>query len=149
MTNALGLVSSSKIRRRRRFRHTVLWVDDDPNIAAASSRRLARHSIRVIPASDGMQGYWYALTRKPDAIVTDLRMPRWRGEDLVDCLVMNSATRGIPTILLSGYLSDLDCRYESAPGIEAVLEKPTDLKQLISVLRTCWRRTPESLSHPA
>ncbi|MEM6799291.1 MAG: response regulator [Planctomycetota bacterium] len=130
----------------RRCKHTVLWVDDDPNVSAAFARRLLRYSIRVVPASDGMQGYWMALTKSPDAIVTDLRMPRWEGEELVDCLKHNATTRAIPTIVLSGYVADFSENFRTDYGIDAVLEKPIALEKLLATLRSCWASGPGSAS---
>lgn len=125
-------------RRRRRCKHTVLWIDDDPSVSAAMARRLLRKSVRVIPAADGMQGYWLALTRRPDVIVTDLKMPRWEGGEVLRCLQQNDTTRELPTIVLSGYAGQLDQQEIDAWGVEAVLEKPVDFDLLLSTLRRCW-----------
>lgn len=124
-------------KRKRRCKYTVLWVDDEAKVSAAVARNLLRHSIRVIPAADGMQGYWLALTRRPDAIVTDLKMPRWRGDEFVRCLHQNEATRGIPTVILSGYADELDDDFSEKYGIEAVLEKPLCFDTLLTALRRC------------
>ena len=122
-------------RRPRRVKHRVLWVDDDPNLTAAFTRRLRRKGIEVTPASDGMQGYWLTVTKRPDLVITDLRMPRWEGEDLLDCLIGNSETAGVPVIVLSGYLiPEMKSRLLRL-GVAAVLEKPVDWEELLRTLR--------------
>lgn len=123
--------------KSRRAKHEVLWVDDDPNLTAAYARRLLRRSFHVTPASDGMQGYWLTLMNRPDVIVTDLRMPRWEGQDLLECLQENQATAGIPTIVLSGYASQVKGGALAAKNVVAVLQKPVDFKVLEAVLRRC------------
>ncbi len=138
MPNAPAKRVPSKKKRKRRCKRTVLWVDDDPNVSAAVARCLRRHSIRVIPAADGMQGYWLALTQRPDAIVTDLRMPRWEGQELVECLTQNEMTRNIPRIVLSGYASRLSPDYQAEKDLAAVLDKPVDMVRLLETLQACW-----------
>lgn len=141
-TNAArGGLRLRRKKRKRRCKHSVLWVDDDPNVSAAVGRRLLRHSIRVLPASDGMQGYWLALTKRPDAIVTDLRMPRWEGQELLESLRENAATQAIPTIVLSGYASQFRGQSAASLGVEAVLEKPVELDKLLAALKRCWRKS--------
>ncbi|TWT42902.1 response regulator [Botrimarina hoheduenensis] len=113
-----------RVRRRPTVRARVLWVDDDPNITAALSRRLYRKGIELWPASDGMQGYWFAVTRKPDIIVTDLRMPRWDGRDLLECLLANGMTTGVPVVVVSGYVTPAERSRLEHQGVAAVLDKP-------------------------
>lgn len=94
----------------------------------------------MIPASDGMQGYWQAVTCKPHLIVTDLRMPRWAGGDLLECLRSNAATAGIPLVVLSGYL-DRELKRELYDlGVASVLEKPVDPVRLNKTLKRLLNR---------
>ena len=124
-------------RRRRppRVRARVLWVDDDPNITAAVTRRFRRRGVQVWPASDGMQGYWMAVTRKPDLIVTDLRMPRWEGRDLIECLLANRVTCTAPLVVISGYVTPQERSNLLRAGVAAVLDKPVPWPALLSVVR--------------
>ena len=113
----------------------VLWVDDDPNLAAGFARRLKRYNIQIMHAFDGMQGYWMALNQKPDVIVTDLKMPKWPGNDLVECLSLNRELAGIPTIVVSGHAGAAEKKRLEAMGVVAVLEKPVGLEDLLVELR--------------
>lgn len=122
---------------RRRAKHRVLWVDDDPNLTAAYARRLLRRSFHVTPASDGMQGYWMTLMDPPDVIVTDLKMPRWQGQELLECLRQNTVTRGIPTVVLSGYADEARDEWLTGMKVAAVLQKPVDFQVIEAVLRRC------------
>ncbi|MCA9240719.1 MAG: response regulator [Planctomycetales bacterium] len=121
----------------RRAKHEVLWVDDDPNLTAAYARRLLRRSFHVTAAGDGMQGYWMTLMNPPDVIVTDLKMPRWQGQDLLECLGRNSVTRGIPIVVLSGYADEARGAWLAGMNVAAVLQKPVDFPVLEAVLRRC------------
>jgi CheY-like chemotaxis protein len=125
----------SRSRRRKRGGPRLLWVDDDANLTASFTRGLRKKGFDVIPASDGMQGYWLALTAKPHAIITDLRMPRWDGGELIDCLLSNSVTASVPLIVLSGYVTADSRRRLERRGVAAVLDKPIQPKTLIDTLR--------------
>jgi CheY-like chemotaxis protein len=122
-------------RRRSVSRGRILWVDDDLNITAAVTRRFRRKGYEIDPASDGMQGYWMAVTRKPDVIVTDLQMPRWEGDDLLGCLLANSETKNIPVIVVSGYVTPTERRRLELLGVEAVFDKPVEWPALLLAVR--------------
>lgn len=113
----------------------ILWVDDDPHLAAGFERRLRRHGIRLIHAYDGMQGYWMAASQKPDVVITDLKMPKWPGQDLVECLSLNRQLAGIPTIVVSGYLEEETLKRLRDLGVTAVLEKPLSIEDLLGELQ--------------
>lgn len=134
-----GQRNESQRPRRRTVEGRVLWVDDDPNITAAVTRKFRRRGIEVWPASDGMQGYWMAVTRKPDVIVTDLRMPRWEGGDLLECLLANEVTTEIPVVVLSGYVTPDERRRLERIGVAAVLDKPADWQTLLATIRAQLR----------
>jgi DNA-binding response OmpR family regulator len=92
----------------------VLCIDDDPNVSAGVARTLRRRGIKVIRAFDGMQGYWHAVTQKPDVIVLDLLMPKGRGDEILECLKKNPQTAAIPVLVLTGV---------NDPGLQRRMEK--------------------------
>lgn len=126
-------------RRRTPVRYRVVWADDDPNITAAHARRLRRRGVKVLPAADGMQAYWLAVTEKPDLVVTDMRMPRWEGRDLLECLLQNSQTANVPIAVVSGYVTPAEEQRLLDDGVAAVLSKPVEWDRLHRVLRGLLR----------
>lgn len=127
-------------RRRPPICGRVLWVDDDPNVTAALTRRFRRKGVQIWPAADGMQGYWMAITRKPDVIVTDLRMPRWEGRDLLECLLLNNKTASVPLVVLSGYITGEERQSLERMGVAAVLDKPANWRTLFTTIRDLMRK---------
>ena len=83
-----------------------------------------------------MQGYWVALTKKPDLIVTDLRMPRWEGHDLLECLLANAETSAVPIVVVSGYVTPDERERLEGLGVAAVLDKPASWKDLQRTIRS-------------
>ena len=117
------------------LRWRVLWVDDDPHLAAGFARLLRRYGIQVIHAFDGMQGYWIAASQRPDVLITDLQMPKWPGHDLVECLTRNRDLASIPTIVVSGHNQPAITKKLESLGVLAVLEKPVAVEDLLDQLR--------------
>lgn len=65
------------------MQHTVLLVDDDPNVLAGLSRSLRKEPYRLRTASNA-EDAWLALSREPvDLIVADQEMPGLSGVELL------------------------------------------------------------------
>lgn len=126
--------------RRSAVQGRILWVDDDPNLTAAAHRRFRKRRIQMWSAADGMQGYWLAVTRKPDVIITDLRMPRWEGRDLLETLLTNKLTCTLPVIVLSGYVTPDERERLMRLGAIGVFEKPADWTELLRMVRPLLQR---------
>lgn len=80
---------------------TILFVDDDESIRHAAQLRLAANGYHVLTACDGDEGVTAARSRRPDAIVMDVRMPRLDGLAALRILRANPSTKSIPVIVLS------------------------------------------------
>jgi len=112
----------------------VLCIDDDPQVLRALARNLEARGATAVCAYHGMQGYWLACTESPDVIVTDMMMPRGNGEYVVECLKRNTATRGIPVIVLSGVgLPSLEARIRKL-DVESVFTKPARFASLYRMI---------------
>jgi DNA-binding response OmpR family regulator len=81
--------------------NTILVVDDDEAI-----RRLIKlnldDSYRVFDTGEPEHALALALEHKPDAILLDLRMPRYSGFELCQTLASFHATQLIPVVIVSG-----------------------------------------------
>src|ERR1700685_1097828 len=79
----------------------LLVVDDDEAL-----RRLVRLEFgdifEVIDSGEPEQGLALALEHKPDAILLDLRMPKYSGYELLQTFTTYSHTQKIPVIIVSG-----------------------------------------------
>jgi CheY-like chemotaxis protein len=107
----------------------VLIVDDDEAL-----RRLMRLELsvnyEVFDSGEPEQGLALALENRPDAILLDLRMPKYSGYELLRVYTSFSQTKKIPLIVVSGEAgaqTKEQCRQLGAAGY---FEKPIDFVAL-------------------
>jgi len=83
-------------------RKKLLLAEDDPAIRRIVEITLQKVGIDVITAEDGEEGLKKALEEEPDAILTDIQMPRMNGIEFAERLKASPATRSIPLGFLTG-----------------------------------------------
>jgi CheY-like chemotaxis protein len=117
----------------------VLVVDDDPSL-----RRLMRLELgdtyEVIDSGEPEQGLALALEHKPDAILVDLRMPKYSGFELVQTYTSFSQTQNVPVVIVSGEAGSQtkeQCRKLGAVGY---FEKPIDFEALRACLAQLMKK---------
>jgi len=109
-----------------------VWVvDDDRSIRWVLERALTRAGVRVrgFESADQLPGL--LAEEKPDAIVSDIRMPGLNGLDLLD--VMRARAPEVPVIIMTAH-SDLDSAVASyRGGAFEYLPKPFDVDEAVSL----------------
>src|SRR5262245_28552842 len=98
----------------------IRLVDDNQNGLAARAMLLRAQGPRVISASSGPDALDRFSKQKFDLVVTDYRMPRMDGLELIERL--RKIAPAIPIVLLSGFVDTLGLSEESS-GADAVLQK--------------------------
>ncbi|MEM0983798.1 MAG: sigma-54 dependent transcriptional regulator [Planctomycetota bacterium] len=80
---------------------TVLVVDDKEMMRDSVCETLRRAGFGVVAATDGAQGFELATKQRPDAIVTDLKMPGMTGIELVSKI--QEVDPEIPVIVMTAF----------------------------------------------
>jgi CheY-like chemotaxis protein len=113
--------------------HSVLIVDDDPDLRDALQMLLTVHGNDVFCAFDGQEAL-DMLHRglRPCLILLDLMMPRMPGADFRHAQQHDSQLRDIPVALLSA--SAHGRREAKALEISDFIPKPPDLDQVLHVV---------------
>jgi YesN/AraC family two-component response regulator len=113
----------------------LLYVEDDNDIRDDLADFLKTRVSKVFTAKDGQEGLDIFRKEKPDFIVTDIRMPRMSGLDMIR--EIRAGNRKIPTIVTSAY-SDSEYLLEAINiGVNQFLLKPIDLSKLEKSLFVC------------
>jgi DNA-binding response OmpR family regulator len=108
----------------------VLVADDDPDILTLVGFRLERAGYDVLPARDGEEALALALERQPDLAVLDVMMPKLDGYEVTQRLRDNSATSGMPVILLTAKVQEEDITRGFEAGADDYIKKPFSPQEL-------------------
>ena len=129
-------------------RKWILLVDDEEqvreSIATFLDEKLGKE-IKIIQASDGVEAEAKLKNQTFHLIITDIRMPRKDGEDLIATVRESNFNETTPIIVVSAY---------AKPSIEkkfpfiSLLEKPVDFEKLEKMVRTyfCLESTEKMVS---
>jgi len=128
MTNT-AFQSNAHTSSTRRPR--ILCIDDDPDVQATIALRMREYNVEIEHAYYGTQGIYEAVHAHPDLIVMDVAMPHGDGEYLLNCIKANSATAGIPVLVLSGMRDPSRKHRLLSLGAEEYLQKPIRFDDLL------------------
>lgn len=84
----------------------ALVVDDDRSVVKVLSETLRRKGFAVVAAYDGLEAIASLEQRLPDIIVTDLRMPKMDGYDLIKRVKTTHQWAAIPILVMTGHRLD-------------------------------------------
>ena len=84
-----------------REKKLVLVAEDDPAIRRLVEIALQKSGLDVITAEDGEEAFQKAIIERPNAILTDIMMPRMNGLELTSRLKKTPSTARIPVGLLT------------------------------------------------
>jgi CheY-like chemotaxis protein len=119
----------------------ILLVDDNANGLSARQSVLEELGHRIATAASGAEALEQFGRHKFDLVVTDFRMPRMDGLELIVRLRKQSPE--IPIILISGYVDALGLS-ETSTGADVVIQKSAnEVGHLVrSVGRLLRRKKP-------
>jgi len=97
--------------------YVVVVIDDDQYVLDFLKELLEEHGLRVVPFSDGFEAMNYCQNEDVDVVVSDIRMPRISGIQLLE--TMHEFDSDLPVILVTAY-ADL------GTAVEAIKQKAFD-----------------------
>jgi len=111
-------------------KHSILVVDDEEVIRDFLSEVLEDYNITL--ACDGDEAIDKLKQQQFDLVITDLRMPRVPGEEVVK--TAHEISPGTKVIVISGYSSLYTASQSVSSGACAFLSKPFSIKELIQAV---------------
>ncbi len=118
-------------------RATILIVDDEANMRRVLAALLKRHGYSVLDAADGEAALASLDRERIDAVLTDLKMPRMNGLELLE-----AARRGhprVPVILLTAHGTIGSAVEALKSGAFDYLTKPFDPDEIEQVVAKAVR----------
>jgi CheY-like chemotaxis protein len=117
----------------------VFLAEDDADLRSLFVSALRRGGYEVLAAEDGAEllSFLSAVAEKrlprPDAIVSDVRMPGHDGMEIL--LALRLAEWDVPILLMTAFGDAFVRRRASAFGAAALLEKPLTSERLVDAVR--------------
>ena len=117
----------------------ALVVDDSMLIRHTVCRFLEERGFTAEIATNGMEALEVLKHRSPDLIITDLKMPKMDGNELIDKLKSRSETKDIPIIVLQGKAVKGDAVYD--PRADVAIHKDIEIvAQLDAALKMAMEK---------
>jgi CheY-like chemotaxis protein len=112
----------------------VLIVDDEPHVIRVLKLALTRIGIEVDEAYNGVNALEYLESHQPDAVITDIDMPRMDGRALCGRIDEMFPDREFPIFIMTAR-AELEHRdwSRSIPNL-TFMEKPLSIRKLVRVL---------------
>lgn len=132
-------------------KRTILVVDDDKDLSRSVSAYLQARGYDVVIAGNGTEAQKRLDERLPDLIVLDVMMDYdAEGLNLAYKLNTEEPTRRIPIVILSGFMKELDKKFDKFSFIQGrdwpaakFFDKPVKLAELASSIENLLRESDE------
>ncbi len=118
----------------------ILVADDDPGIRLAVKDFLELSGYAVITASNGSEALELVETYHPHLLVSDIKMPKATGYELVLQVRQRPEFRLLPVIFLTERSSTQERIRGYQVGCDAYLPKPFEMEELKAVIRNLLER---------
>lgn len=117
----------------------ILVVEDDPDHRRLNQEVLIRYGYRVDVAEDGAVAWEALTTQSYDLMITDNRMPKVTGIELLRRI--HGASMPVPVIMATGVLPKWEITQDQGLVPDATLLKPYTVAQLLTAVRTVLHAT--------
>ena len=118
------------------MRHTkkVLVIDDEPHIQRVIELKLRNRGYQVIKANNGEEGLHLIYAHRPDAVVTDIMMPKLDGKTL--CERTNDIKRKRPflTVIMTSRILHDEQDWINMMQDTLFMEKPFSPSRLLECI---------------
>lgn len=112
----------------------ILIVDDEDELRDSLRRKCARLGYEVFAAGGGYEALELCRQHGFDVVVTDIRMAKGSGIDLIDGLKKEFGATAPALICITAF-SDLTLDGAFAKGVDALLPKPIDSAALFAAVQ--------------
>jgi diguanylate cyclase (GGDEF)-like protein len=127
----------------QRMKEKILFIDDEPDIRDLISELLQEDGFEVFSAADGAEGLELFDAIKPDLVITDVKMPRKNGLEVLKGV--KAAGSDVDVIILTGHSDEataIECLQSGA--YDYLLKPVEDIDVLlVAVNRAIHKRNLE------
>ena len=120
---------------------TILIVEDEADIANLVKYHLEKEGLAARTVGDGKQALELIVRDHPSLIILDLMLPGTDGLEVCRRLRAQSATQGIPIIMLTARAEEVDRILGLEMGADDYMPKPFSPRELVARVKAVLRRT--------
>ncbi len=114
----------------KKHRTAILVIEDEKIVRDTIAAFLREFKMEVILAEDGLIGVQKASRQEFDLIITDVNLPKLRGDKVVKEIRRAGVNETTPIIMLSAFLS-MEIINNVRDQISKALVKPVEMDQLL------------------
>jgi len=129
-------MNDTKVPSKPRAR--VLVVDDEPSARSGLEKLLRQEGYAVDVATDGQHALQVAADKPPDVVVTDLKMPKMDGIELLQKL--RATYHDVPVIVVTAFGEVSTAVQAMRSGADDYLTKPVDFDALMLAIERSIER---------
>jgi two-component system phosphate regulon response regulator PhoB len=118
----------------------ILVVDDEQDAVDLVAFNLKQAGFQVVTAPDGAEALDKVHKHQPDLIVLDIMMPELDGLEVCKLLRRDSATAGIPILMLTAKATEVDRILGLELGADDYVTKPFSPRELVLRVRKLLAR---------
>ena len=122
----------------------ILIVDDEPHIVELVRVCLEESDFTILEAYDGQDALEKIRENKPDLVLLDVMLPRVDGFEVCQKIKEDSATAGIPVIILTARGQEIDKAKGFQCGADAYLTKPFSPLRLLAEVKQRLEKSQEA-----
>ena len=119
----------------------ILIAEDDPGIRVSVSDRLELDGYSVISAEDGEKALSMVEKYHPHLLISDIKMPKKDGYELVKSIRQLPQYRLLPVILLTECANTNERIRGYQVGCDIYLPKPFEMDELSAIIRNLLERS--------
>lgn len=116
------------------FNMRVLVVEDEESLREELALILEFEGYEIETASDGLQGLDSFEAFQPDLIITDMKMPRMTGDEMLRRIRTEKGST-LPVIVTSAFVMEDWIEKIQSLGASAYLTKPFSLDELLNTIQ--------------
>lgn len=118
----------------------ILVVDDEQDAVDLVAFNLKQAGFQVVTAADGAEALDKVHKHQPDLIVLDVMMPELDGLEVCKLIRRDSATAGIPILMLTAKATEVDRILGLELGADDYVIKPFSPRELVLRVRKLLAR---------
>ncbi|MDJ0934388.1 MAG: response regulator [Kiloniellales bacterium] len=116
--------------------HSVLVVDDEPNIVMSLEFLMEQAGFEVRVAADGEAALKAMQDKVPDLVLLDVMMPKRDGYDLCQMIRAKPEWKDVRIIMLTAKGREVEREKGMALGADDYVTKPFSTRELVERVKT-------------